>query len=216
MICNGKEFPVNRGMVCFMSPMDFHGYQQCDQMDLINIQFSEGDISAHLLNQFVMQRSRVVYVDEAKFASMESLCQLLGSLHDGKQTRDYDKKLLECMIITFLSCCKQDASLNYSLSGIQRAVMYIHAHFKEDPSMQEVARLHAYDPSYFSRLFKKSVGVSYTAYIRNLKLDYGMKLIRFTDLPMVEVASACGYKTQTHFNRDFKARFQAPPSAHRK
>jgi AraC-like DNA-binding protein len=82
--------------------------------------------------------------------------------------------------------------------------------------MAEIAHLYSYDPNYFCRLFRKSVGVSYKDYVRSLKLDYGMKLVRFTDLSITEIAANCGYETQTHFNREFKAHYKASPSSFRK
>lgn len=216
MLCNGKEHAVRRGMVCFMSPTDFHEYKNCDHMNLINIQFSENDISFELLHQFISLRTNVIYADETKLTSMEQLCQLLGAMTDEQQTRLYDKNLLECLIMTFLSCCQRNETPSYGPSRIQRAVLYIHAHFKENPLMSDVAQMYSYDPNYFCRLFKKSIGVSYKEYLRTLKLNYGMKLIRFTELPVIEIASACGYETQSHFNREFKAYYQSPPLAFRK
>ncbi len=213
MICNGVEFSVTPGMVCFMSPMDFHEYRQCDQMNLINIQFKESSISPELLNQFTTQHTHVIYVDETTFENIESLCRLLGSLQGN--SKDYDSKILECLIIMFLKNCKPSATPCYASNNIQRAVMYLHSHFRENPSMAKVAQMYSYDPNYFCRLFKKSVGVSYKDYVRSLKLDYGMRLIRFTDLPIIEIASNCGYETQTHFNREFKAYYHASPSSFR-
>jgi len=216
MICNGTEYPVERGMVCFMSPMDFHEYRQCDQMNLINIQFKESSITPELLNQFMLQHTHVIYVDESTFANIESLCQLLGTLKKGNQAKDYNRKILECLIILFLNGCKPSSPLRYESNNIQHAIMYLNSHFRENPSMTEIARLYSYDPNYFCRLFRKSVGVSYKDYVRSLKLDYGMKLVRFTDLSITEIAANCGYETQTHFNREFKAYYKASPSSFRK
>ncbi|MBR5782629.1 MAG: helix-turn-helix domain-containing protein [Clostridia bacterium] len=215
MFCNGVEFPIMRGMVCFMSPMDFHEYRHCEQMNLINIQFKEGSISPELLNQFMMQHTQVIYVDEPTLANIESLCQLLGTLKGTRQAKDYDRKILECLIIMFLNNCKPSSTSHYGSSNIQHAVMYLNSHFRENPPMAKVAQMYSYDPNYFCRLFKKSVGVSYKDYVRKLKLNYGMKLVRFTDLSITEIASNCGYETQTHFNREFKAYYHAAPSTFR-
>lgn len=216
MVCNGEEYPVRRGMVCFLSPTDFHEYKNCEHMELINLQFSENDLNVELLNQFLSLRTNVIYADETKLLSMEQLSRALGAMGEEPQARLYDKNLLECLIIAFLGCCIKNETTPREGDRIQHAILYIHAHFKENPRMSEVAKLLSYDPDYFCRLFKKSIGTSYKAYLRALKLDYGMKLIRFTDLPVIEVSAACGYETQSHFNREFKARYQAPPLSFRK
>jgi len=216
MICNGKEYSVERGMICFLSPTDFHEYKNCEQMELINLQFRETDLNPELFNQFLLLRTPVIYVDDVGLLMMEQLFRLLGEISDGQRARLYNKNLLECLILAFLDGIQKGTPLNCEAGGIQRAITYIHAHFKENPSMTDVARMLSYNPNYFCRLFKKSAGVSYKAYLRALKLDYGMKLIQFTDLPIIEISSACGYETQSHFNREFKMHYQAAPLTFRK
>lgn len=216
MICNGKEYSVERGMICFLSPTDFHEYKNCEQMKLIHLQFRETDLNPELFNQFLLLHTNVIYADDAKLLAMEQLWHLLGGISENFQARLYNKNLLECLILSFLDGVQKENPPCCKVGSIQRAIVYLHAHFKENPSMNDLARMLSYDPNYFCRLFKKSVGVSYKTYLRALKLDYSMKLIQFTDLPIIEIATACGYETQSHFNREFKARYQASPLSFRK
>lgn len=82
--------------------------------------------------------------------------------------------------------------------------------------MREVAKLFFLNESYFCRLFKGAVGISYKAYIKKLKLEYSLSLLQSTDLPITEIAGHCGYETQSHFNREFKKVYQLSPTAFRK
>jgi len=66
------------------------------------------------------------------------------------------------------------------------------------------------------RLFKKTTGKSYKAYIKDLKLEYASSLLRATSLPIIEIAGHCGYATLSHFNREFKTRYGVPPTHFRK
>lgn len=132
MICNGVEYPISRGMVCFVSPMDFHEYRQCDKMNLINIQFKESSIDSELLNRFISQHTNVIYVDDKTFENIESLCRLLGSLQGN--SKDFDNKILECLIIMFLKNCRSASAPDYDLDNIQSVIMYLNSHFRENPS----------------------------------------------------------------------------------
>ena len=49
-ICNGQTFSVERGLISFLSPMDFHEYIDCEHLELINIKFTEKDIDYELLS----------------------------------------------------------------------------------------------------------------------------------------------------------------------
>ena len=215
-ICNGSEYNLKRGMISFVSPMDFHEYRECENVELINVQFKETGVSSELLNRFMMQNTHTVYIDESEFGNVEALCRLLGSMGVGEMTWEFDKNILECLIISFLRACKTPVDQNLGAGNIRHALTYLNSHFRENPSMTEVAKSFSYDPNYFCRLFRSSVGIGYKEYVRELKLNYGMRLLRFTDLPITEIAFNCGYESQAHFNREFKAFFKAPPSAFRK
>lgn len=165
-----------------------------------------------LKNNFVNLKSNIVYAEEKSLSTIDTLCDALGRLDVGKYTKDYNSKLIECLILTFLGCCSQKTSRDFESEIIQKSVMYINAHFRENPKMCDVAEMFHLSDNYFCRLFKKCVGISYKEYVKKLKLDYGFKLIKNTDLPITDIASNCGYETQSHFNREFKKQFQAPPS----
>ena len=215
-ICNGVECEVRRGMVSFVSPMDFHEYRGCNGTDIINIQFKENGISPELLNRFMMQGTHTVYIDGNEFENIEALCCLLGSIGESENASEFDKNILECLIISFLNGCKPSTVYSGVGENMRNALMYLNSHFRENPSMADVARQFSYDPNYFCRLFRNSVGVGFKEYVRTLKLNYGMRLIRVTDLPITEIAFNSGYESQTHFNREFKAYYKAPPSDFRK
>ena len=212
-ICNGQRFPVKRGFVSLLSPMDFHEYKDCNDLKLINIKFTETNMNNELLNHFTNLKSNVVYADEK--TTIESLCDLLGNLESEKYNREFDSRIIECLITAFLKCCIPGTSHNIDSELIQKAIVYINAHFRENPKMCDVAQIFHLSDHYFCRLFKKCVGISYKEYVKKLKLDYGYKLIKNTDLTMTEIASNCGYETQSHFNREFKNYFLAPPTSFR-
>lgn len=210
-VCNGRKWELRRGMISLLSPRDFHEYKNCTDVRLINIQFSEKDISYQTLSRFLSQQTNVIYAEEAALQLMESLSNLLGS-----STAGYDKKLLECMILEYLNGCTKTQTSPNKTSPIQKAVMYVNSHFRENPPMREVAKMFFLNESYFCRLFKNTVGMSYKAYIKKLKLEYSLSLIQSTDLSVTEIAGYCGYETQSHFNREFKKAFQMSPTAFRK
>lgn len=211
-VCNSKSFPVKRGLVSLLSPMDFHEYKNCEDVELICVKFAEVEIDCDLLNNFTDMKTNVIYTDEKTLNVMETLCDLLENLSSAK----YNKKIIECLIIAFLGCCSQNIKREFESEIIQKAVMYINAHFRENPKMSDVAQMLYLNETYFCRLFKKCVGMSYKEYIKKSKLDYGLKLVKYTDLSVTDVALNCGYETQSHFNREFKKRFNTSPTRLRK
>ncbi|MEM8651876.1 MAG: helix-turn-helix domain-containing protein, partial [Pseudomonadota bacterium] len=65
------------------------------------------------------------------------------------------------------------------------------------------------------RLFKKHTGVSPVRYYLDVRLDRARGLITQTELPILNVAVACGFSTNAQFSRTYKKRFGIAPSRDR-
>lgn len=216
MICNGHLWSLRRGMVCLLTPSDFHQYRDCRDVSLINIQFSEDGIGYETLSSYLQQKTSIIYMDEEALQKMYALCALLDSSLEGTYYNRYGKKLLECAMLVFLSQCTGKIQPQEVASPIQKAVMYVDSHFRENPSMGHVAAMFYLNENYFCRLFKKTVGISYKAYLRQKKLEASTSLLRYTKLPITQIASRCGYDTISHFNREFKNVYGESPTAFRR
>lgn len=215
-VCNGKTFPIKRGLISLLAPTDFHEYKTEETLELINIKFQESEIDYDLLSTFLSRKASIIYADDRKLAAIENVCALIGAVNSRRYAHKYNGKMIESLILMFLDCGSQENKLELESEVIQKAVMYINAHFGENPKMTTVAELCHLNQNYFCRLFKKCVGMSYKEYLKKVKLDYARKLIKNTSLSFMEIAEKCGYETQSHFNREFKEYFEKTPSDMRK
>jgi AraC-like DNA-binding protein len=66
-----------------------------------------------------------------------------------------------------------------------------------------IAELLGISTSQFSRSFRATFGVTFTAYVVRLRLESAMQLMSETDLPLSEVALRSGFSDQSHFSRSF-------------
>ena len=66
-----------------------------------------------------------------------------------------------------------------------------------------------------SREFTRRHGVAISAYLRNLRLQKGLKLLRETDLPVGEIARACGFASADYFGKVIVSATGEIPSMHR-
>ena len=215
-VCNGKIFPVKRGLVSLLSPTDFHEYKTQEKLELINIKFQETEMDYELLSAFLNRKTNIIYADEEHLEMIQMVCNLIGGVDSRRYAHKYNEKMIESLILLFLDCCAQEKHQEFESEVIQKAVMYINAHFGENPKMGMVAELCHLNQNYFCRLFKSCVGMSYKEYLKKVKLDYARKLIKNTALSFTEIAEKCGYETQSHFNREFKEYFKQTPSDMRK
>ena len=199
-----------------MAPTDFHEYRTEESLELVNIKFDEAEIDYELLSTFLSRKASIIYADDKKLEAIETMCGLIGRVESRRYAHKYNEKMIESLILMFLDCGSQEKHLELESELIQKAVMYINAHFGEKPKMTTVAELCHLNPNYFCRLFKKCVGMSYKEYLKKVKLDYARKLIKNTSLSFTEISEKCGYETQSHFNREFKEYFKQTPTEMRR
>ena len=81
---------------------------------------------------------------------------------------------------------------------------FIEDHVEESCTLHDMAKELKYNESYLSRLFLKSVGIPYSEYVRNIKINHACYLLRNTDESVFGIAMKCGYTTQSSFSRSFK------------
>jgi AraC family transcriptional regulator len=89
---------------------------------------------------------------------------------------------------------------------------YIHVHFRERPTLDEIAAAAHVHPVHLARTFRSRYGVTVGAFVRELALDEACRLLRNGDLCIGEIAQAIGY-TPTHFSQLFMRTFAVTPAS---
>jgi AraC-like DNA-binding protein len=98
---------------------------------------------------------------------------------------------------------------------IQRLRQYLEDHCAEDVTLAELAQLVHWNPFYLLRVFRNSVGFAPHAYLENTRIRRAQALIR-QRLPLVEVAYATGFSSQSHFTNSFKRFIGVTPGQYAK
>lgn len=84
-------------------------------------------------------------------------------------------------------------------------------------SLKEISESLHVHPSYLSREFSKYFdNLSFGDYIRKLRIEKSMILLRDEKYSLAEIAYLTGFSDQSHFNRVFKIHTGKNPSAYRK
>lgn len=100
-------------------------------------------------------------------------------------------------------------------SAVYPAVCYIHTHPGQSLSMNEMADLCHLSPSYFSRLFHREVGESFTDYVNRQKIQLAKTQLRSTTKSISQISAELGYVNTSHFINLFKRYEGITPSVYR-
>lgn len=99
---------------------------------------------------------------------------------------------------------------------IADAVLYIQEHYCGKLTLEEVAAKEFMSPAYFSRVFRKEMGVTFSKYVTDLKIKHACRLLRETRYPAYRIAAECGFSDPSYFNRVFAERMKITPQGYRK
>ncbi len=214
---NGDRQTANIGTVFFLTPDDMHEYPSNTSCDILNIQFTEGAVSTDILHAITDLGKERFELSEPNLDITMAIATTMQKIQTGgTENQRMMRNLLETILLLLYSYAegelkRPDTSYGKKQS-MQRAVIYINAHFKDNPSMREVATLLSFNEKYFCTEFRKYTGLSFKSYLRAKKLSYARRLLLSTDISMLQVAEQSGYATQSHFNREFKAYYGISPS----
>lgn len=113
-------------------------------------------------------------------------------------------KLILTMIRTRIMDSIPEIRLKNASLSIMEAIYYIESTYYKDPSLENVASKVSLTPFYFSKLFKESTGVTYSAYLNHVKVQQARVLLINTKLSMDEIAEQCGFSTRNYMCAIFK------------
>ncbi len=95
-------------------------------------------------------------------------------------------------------------------AAVREARAYIAAHYGDDLSLTELARLSGLSPFYFARVFRAEVGLPPHAYLESVRIGAAQHLLA-RGVPPATVAQATGFADQSHFTRRFRRVIGVPP-----
>ncbi|WP_165861113.1 AraC family transcriptional regulator [Paenibacillus paeoniae] len=99
---------------------------------------------------------------------------------------------------------------------VANALRYIHEHYTEAVTMNQLADLLGCSSSYMYRLFKAEIGKSPNEYIIGIRMEQARQYLMTTKLTLREIAVAIGYSDVYYFSRLYKKQYGVSPLISRK
>ncbi len=96
------------------------------------------------------------------------------------------------------------------------ACRFVLAHFHENINRDKMAEMVNLSPGYFSNLFRSEVGMSFSDYLIQVRVENAKCLLKRFDLSVEAISKKCGFNSLAHFSRTFKDRCGQSPLKYRK
>ncbi len=106
---------------------------------------------------------------------------------------------------------KQKAEKQENLERLEEIVEYIELHYKEQISLEEIASHFYLSREYFSRFFRKNMGVTFSRYVNQIRLMHIYQDICNTQSGIMELAEKHGFTNYKMFHKMFREVYGCTP-----
>jgi signal transduction histidine kinase/DNA-binding response OmpR family regulator len=98
---------------------------------------------------------------------------------------------------------------------VRRAMGYIHEHYAEPISRDDVARHVGFSVRHLTRCFRQEVGVTPITYLNRYRVRQAKGLLKAREKSITEIALEVGFSSSGYFARVFRQEMGVSPSAYR-
>jgi AraC family transcriptional regulator len=98
---------------------------------------------------------------------------------------------------------------------LRRIKELVQAKMEDDLSLDEMAQSVGLSTAHFARMFRKSTGQSPHQFVLRQRIERAKAMLRAPDARVLDVAVACGFKTQQHFAQVFRDVCGVSPTEYR-
>lgn len=99
---------------------------------------------------------------------------------------------------------------------VHKAVQYLNVNFSQCIDLHAVASHLHISPSYFSKVFKEEMGLSFVHYLNQIRVDRSKQLLRDRSVSLVDIFGRVGFEDQSYFTKVFNKFAGISPGCYRR
>ena len=216
-LLNGAQYPIEGNCAFFLTPNDYHAIktENDEKSSSVVVSVSETMLDEEIIKALGFT-ARVKYTLSTEDETM--LNRLCSVYFNGEKHKSlYLSHLVNLIALGFLSDGEPTQKrTQYQHYAVGKAVEKVLLDLSAKNSLVEIAKDVSLAPSYFSAVFKKETGVTFTEWLAKARIERAKRLLEKNDLSVLEICFDCGYSTPSQFIKVFKRMTGFTPSAYRK
>lgn len=232
LCCNDMDYVFHPGDIAVLNPYDIHtGYSgsgilfyHCIIVDPLFLEADTGNICMHkYIQPFINEELRFLNKTTSSPACSLAFEALIRECKNKKPGYELlaKAKLLEIFVdlyrtIPALPLDKNEwENRRKYVQRFRNLFLYLEDHFGENLTLERMAALAGYSPYHFSRQFHLLTGRTPTEYLRSLRMQKAVQLLK-QGASVSETALSCGFNSSNYFCRVFSKEFGYPPRSYRR
>jgi AraC-like DNA-binding protein len=101
------------------------------------------------------------------------------------------------------------------VNRIERMARYIAQNYTRPLHVEEVSKVVNLHPNYAMKLFRKSFGDNFSAYLNQFRVAHAQRLLSMSDAKVTEIGVESGFGSLSRFNSNFRRECGMSPRAYR-
>lgn len=214
----GKTYIADEGSCFFINCMEHHYYQtgKGQRWELLWLHFY-GRSALGYYEEFEKGGTPLMHPGN-KEKLIRSLREILSLNQKKNITTDAKTSCLITEILTelLLETMTESTQELQIPSYIKQVLERLDHNFREKQTLDELAHLTGVSKFHLSHEFKRYTGTTINEYLILARLSYAKELLKYSELPVNEIAYVSGIPNGSHFINLFKAREGLTPLAYRR
>ncbi|MBQ8202862.1 MAG: AraC family transcriptional regulator [Clostridia bacterium] len=214
--CDGKRYEVKPNSFFIAFPNQVHHYTD----------FSEGVYIVLIIKPSRLFSFTNVFLEGVPTSALCQFDENEGEDITGllKSALKEQEKEAESPIVTALITAVFGKLLRFyhiekskvSKNSVLQILEYCANHYKEEISVESVAKALKISRSCVSHVFSKRICINFCDYINSLRLGNAVGLLKSKSYSVTEIADMSGFPSVRTFNRAFRKRYGSSPSEYRR
>lgn len=210
------------GALCIMPQGASSEWEITDSFDFVHLYVSDQELRRLFVETFDRD-ARLMVIPETTFGEAPHLSAALGLLAEATERGERllaDQALTAAVGHLFLDPRyggEKPIALRGGLAPVvrRRLIEHIDASLDRTITLQELAVLASLSEFHLQRMFRVSCGVSPHVFVLYRRIDRARRMLAGNE-PIAQIATACGFSSQSHMTRMFKTVTGTTPSAYRR
>ena len=220
-ILNEKQYPLETGNFMIVNSNEVHAVRAPRPNRTIVLQIPVNLFSAYYTEeQFIWFSHGEKTYDSQVTSMMFELFRLYAEQKSGYELQMMSLFYqLQYLLVTKYRKLEVHEDLlksNKQLKRLGVITSYLKEHYKEDITLEKLAGIFGYSPSYLSRMFMKYAKINYKDYLQSVRLEHALLDLQETEKEIGEIALEHGFPNSKALSNLFRKRYGILPNEFRK
>lgn len=225
-VADGVEYVGGVGDVIFVNSRVPHSTYSTEPTSYGLLQFRETDFIDTEILKVLKYSARLSTLDSASVKVLhigelfDTICSLIKEVDKSEDDYDFFVRgyIFHTLGILYRNGIISNPEHLWASKDIQRvvgALSYINEYYSETISLEQMSDTLGFAPSYFCRVFKSAVGVTFTEYLNFVRVCKAQTLLAKTNKSILDISEQVGFSSPSYFNRVFKRYLSISPRHYR-